>query len=294
MPTNIDNMHHLHGMVMRLSFVLVVLFYSLSALATSWEKEKSPTTNSTSSIGSYANGCLDGAQALPINGVGYQIIRPQRERYYGHTEAIQFVERLGVTTSEQLNTNLLIGDISLPRGGRFSSGHSSHQTGLDIDIWLRLTDKRLSENELAVPKPVSVVDLTNYKLSQSNWTDDHFQVIRNAAKDEKVVRIFVHPVIKQALCDKEVSDVEQREWLGKIRPWWGHHSHFHVRLKCPEGSAKCIPQAQPPKGDGCGEELASWAPKTIPVPPPKKVATNKKKKKIKVMPSQCLALISNK
>lgn len=279
---------------MRLFCTSALIFCSFYVSATPWEKEKSPTRNSTSSIGSYANGCLDGAQALPIDGQGYQVIRPQRERYYGHTEAIQFIERLGVTTSEQLNTNLLVGDISLPRGGRFSSGHSSHQTGLDIDIWLRLTDKRLSENELAVPKPISVVDLTNYKLRKSNWTDDHFQVIRYAAKDEKVVRIFVHPVIKQALCEQEDPDANDRTWLGKIRPWWGHHSHFHVRLKCPKGSYNCIAQANPPKGDGCGDELASWAPQTIPVPPPKKVAKTKKKKKVKVMPSQCLALISNR
>ncbi|MEZ9701956.1 penicillin-insensitive murein endopeptidase [Vibrio sp. 10N.261.46.E12] len=279
---------------MRLLCVLVGAFCSFFVSATTWEREKTPTINSTSSIGSYANGCLDGAQALPITGVGYQIIRPQRGRYYGHTESIQFIERLGVTTSDELNTNLLIGDISLPRGGRFSSGHSSHQTGLDIDIWLRLTSKRLSENELAVPKPVSVVDLTNYKLRQSNWTEDHFQVIRYAAKDEKVVRIFVHPVIKQTLCEQENADINDRAWLGKIRPWWGHHSHFHVRLKCPEGSSNCVNQASPPEGDGCGDELASWAPKTIPVPPPKKVAKSKKKKKVKVMPSQCLALISNK
>lgn len=192
---------------------------------------------------------------MPINGLGYQIIRPQRGRYYGHIEAIRFIERLGGTTSEKLNTNLLVGDISLPRGGRFSSGHSSHQTGLDIDIWLRLTNKRLSENELAVPKPMSVVDLTNYKLRQPNWTDDHFQVIRYAAKDEKVVRIFVHPVIKQTLCEQENSDANDRAWLGKIRPWWGHHSHFHVRLKCPEGSSNCIAQASPPKGMAVGMNL---------------------------------------
>ncbi|OCH55281.1 penicillin-insensitive murein endopeptidase [Vibrio cyclitrophicus] len=279
---------------MRFFFALFVFFCSFSLSATSWEKESHPTNNSPSSIGSYANGCLDGAQALPINGLGYQIIRPQRGRNYGHIEAIRFIERLGGTTSEKLNTNLLVGDISLPRGGRFSSGHSSHQTGLDIDIWLRLTNKRLSENELAVPKPMSVVDLTNYKLRESNWTDEHFQVIRYAARDEKVVRIFVHPVIKQILCNQESSDMKDRAWLGKIRPWWGHHSHFHVRLKCPEGSSNCIAQANPPKGDGCGDELASWAPKNIPVSPPKKVAKTTKKKKIKVMPSQCLALISKK
>ncbi len=97
---------------MRLLCISALIFCSLAVSVTPWEKEKSPTRNSTLSIGSYANGCLDGAQALPTNGVGYQIIRPQRERYYGHTEAIKFIERLGVTTSEKLNTNLLVGDIS--------------------------------------------------------------------------------------------------------------------------------------------------------------------------------------
>ncbi len=104
MTTSINNMHRLLGIGMRLFCVLVGTFCSFLVSATTWEKEKTPTVNSTSSIGSYANGCLDGAQALPINGVGYQIIRPQRGRYYGHTEAIQFIERLGVTTSKQLDT----------------------------------------------------------------------------------------------------------------------------------------------------------------------------------------------
>ena len=28
----------------------------------------------------------------------------------------------------------------------------------------------------------------------------------------------------------------------KNRPIWGHHSHFHVRLKCPQDSTECITQ----------------------------------------------------
>ncbi|MFA0071788.1 penicillin-insensitive murein endopeptidase, partial [Vibrio breoganii] len=70
---------------MRLFCATALILCSFYVLATPWEKEKSPTRNSTSSIGSYANGCLDGGQALPIDGQGYQVIRPQRERYYGHT-----------------------------------------------------------------------------------------------------------------------------------------------------------------------------------------------------------------
>ena len=273
-------------------FLSLLLCMPLQAIPTQWEGVDSPTRNQTNSIGSYANGCLDGAQALPLEGVGYQVIRPQRKRYYGHTDAIRFVEALGRTVNDNLNQVLMIGDISLPRGGRFSSGHSSHQTGLDIDIWLRLNDHNLSLNQLAVPTPVSVVDLTNYKLRTSNWQNNHFEVLRYAAKDPNVARIFVHPVIKQALCDKESAQDDERNWLGKIRPWWGHHSHFHVRLHCPQDATSCVEQKAPPKGDGCGYELASWTPKQIPVPPPTKVAKSKPKKK-KVMPEYCSTVIAN-
>jgi hypothetical protein len=46
-------------------------------------------------------------------------------------------------------------------------------------------------------------------------------------------------------------------WLRTVRPWWGHHDHLHVRLKCPADSAGC--ESQPPlaAGDGCNE-IAWW------------------------------------
>ncbi len=33
---------------------------------------------------------------------------------------------------------VLIGDMGMPAGGRFNGGHASHQTGLDVDIFLQL------------------------------------------------------------------------------------------------------------------------------------------------------------
>ena len=44
----------------------------------------------------------------------------------------------------------------------------------------------------------------------------------------------------------------------KVRPWFGHRAHMHVRLRCPAGSLECQEQDTPPPGDGCGAELASW------------------------------------
>ena len=43
---------------------------------------------------------------------------------------------------------LLIGDMSQPRGGPMLNGHSSHQIGLDVDIWFTpMPDHELSPEE---------------------------------------------------------------------------------------------------------------------------------------------------
>lgn len=276
---------------MRLSFCLYLsMILSASASSTPWEQVSTPSNSPSLAIGGYANGCLEGALPLPLVGKGYQVLRSRTKRYYGHPNTIGFIEKLALKASQDLNTTLLVGDLSLPRGGRFSSGHSSHQTGLDIDIWLRLADTPLSYNELQLPKPMSVVDLKAYKILEEHWEDRHFELIRNAAQHDKVSRIFVHPVIKQQLCAQEST--KDRDWLRKVRPWWGHHYHFHVRLSCPDSSKHCVNQAPIPMGDGCGQELSSWKPK--PQPLSKAKPTTSVKSREKLIPSACQALITLK
>ena len=51
----------------------------------------------------------------------------------------------------------------------------------------------------------------------------------------EVQRIFVHPAIKKALCERAGKD---RGWLAKVRPLWGHHYHFHIRIYCPNGGCR--------------------------------------------------------
>ena len=76
-------------------------------------------------------------------------------------------------------------------------------------------------------------------------------VIRAAAQDPEVERIFANAAIKKALCREAGSD---RAWLHKVRPYWGHDYHFHVRLACPSDSPECKIQAPiPSAGDGCNE-----------------------------------------
>lgn len=264
---------------------LMLVCISQTVMATPWEKVKQPSSGDSSSIGSYANGCLAGGENLPLQGDGYQVIRSERGRYFGHSEMIVFLQQL-MKQSQQLKIgNVLVGDIAMPRGGRFSSGHASHQTGLDADIWLRIPEKPLTQQELKTVSALPMVDVKNYQIIEKNWSSKQAQLIQLAASDDRVARIFVHPVIKQQLCKIEWK---QRDWLSKVRPWFGHYYHFHVRLNCPEGSTTCEPQTPPPAGDGCGTELASWSP-TYKAPVTTKPVTDvkPKPKPKKVLPPMC-------
>lgn len=238
-------------------------------------KAKTPAALPPQAIGFYSRGCLAGALKIPANGPAWQAMRLSRNRHWGHPRLIAFLKRFALEVRAYDGwPGLLIGDISQPRGGPMLTGHHSHQLGLDVDIWLMpMPKRRLSWRERETMSAVSVLAKDRISINPKVWSEAHFRVLRRAASYPEVERIFVHPAIKKALCETEKGD---RSWLSKVRPWWGHHYHFHVRLKCPEDSPYCQPQKPPPKEDGCGEELAFWLklvdprrPKKPPKKPPK-------------------------
>ncbi len=223
-------------------------------------------------IGSYAKGCLAGGTALPIDGPAWQAMRLSRNRIWGDPDLIAFIERLGLAARADGWPGLLVGDMAQPRGGPMRTGHASHQIGLDVDLWLvPMPDHTLSGDERESISAISMLANGTRTADPKRLTNAHIALIRRAALDPAVARIFVHPGIKQAMCDRATGD---RSWLTKIRPWWGHDTHFHVRLACPAGEFLCRDQEPPPAGDGCGEDLAwwltdaPWKPKA-PGPPPK-------------------------
>ncbi|MGL6261150.1 penicillin-insensitive murein endopeptidase [Vibrio sp. WXL103] len=278
------------GWLLVFSAFMSLLFFASYSNASPWELAISPTSDPAQSIGTYANGCVIGAKALPVDGEGYQVLRSQMRRNFAHPEAVGFVESLAKQVYAQTQLSLLVGDMSLPRGGQFSSGHTSHQTGLDIDIWLQMNAKPWQQEQLASPQPVSLVDLDYYTIQSEHWQPSHLTLFRTAANSKQVARIFVHPVIKKQLC---LEAGEDKDWLRKVRPWWGHHYHMHVRLHCPEGSHNCRAQRPPPQGSGCGAELDSWFPQSVPVVRPKSTAKKDPKRGYKkIMPPQCQALIA--
>ncbi|MEM7061535.1 MAG: penicillin-insensitive murein endopeptidase [Pseudomonadota bacterium] len=219
--------------------------------------KKSPAALAPAAFGSYAKGCLARGTELPETGPGWQAMRLSRNRNWGHPEMIDFIKRLSVEAQAIGWPRLYVGDIAQPRGGPMRSGHRSHQIGLDADIWLRKpVEKLLTRNQR---EKISSHVVTNRGGTGVNrfWTPSHHQVLKAAASDPMVARIFVHAAIKQEMCLNEPVGF-QRTWLRKIRPWYGHNAHFHVRLNCPFGSPGCVEQDPIPPGDGCDETLDWW------------------------------------
>jgi penicillin-insensitive murein endopeptidase len=215
-----------------------------------------PLPMAARSIGFYSRGCLAGAQAVPVNGEAWQVMRLSRNRNWGHPDLVGLLEKIAREVPKITAwPGLLIGDMSQPRGGPMITGHASHQIGLDADVWLTPMPKReLSRAEREETSAIDMVREDRLDIDQSVWSPDHLKVIRLAAQQGRVERIFVNAAIKKALCREASGD---RSWLAKVRPMYGHNYHFHIRITCPADNPTCRPQEAPVKSDGCGD-LDYW------------------------------------
>jgi penicillin-insensitive murein endopeptidase len=215
-----------------------------------------PTEVATRSIGFYARGCLAGAKALPVDGESWQVMRLSRNRNWGNPAMIAFLERFSRKAKrEGVWPGILVGDISQPRGGPMLTGHASHQVGLDADIWLTpMPDRTLDRKEREEMSAVDMVRPDGLSVDPAHWTARQAGIIKAAAEEPEVERIFVNPAIKKALCQTAAGE----PWMNKVRPYWGHNYHFHIRIACPAGQTECQPQEPVPPGDGCDKSLAWW------------------------------------
>jgi penicillin-insensitive murein endopeptidase len=214
--------------------------------AATWARLRQPSPGPARAIGGCSAGCIQGAIALPLVGAGFRVAKPDRNRVFGHPLLVGLVRELGARLVRLGLGTLAVGDLSQARGGPAPTGHASHQTGLDVDIWF------------AAPVAGSAVSMVDGARNQpsKHWTAAMARTLELAASDARVDRIFVNPVLKRALCGDPAA-ARHREWLRKVRPWWGHADHFHVRLACPSDSPGCAPQPPLPPGDGC-DTLDWW------------------------------------
>ncbi len=224
--------------------------------ARSWQKVREPAPGKPRAIGTYGAGCLAGAARLPLDGPGYHVVSPGRRRYFGHPVLVAFIRSLGAAMKAEDLGALIVGDLGLPRGGPQPNGHASHQIGLDVDLWYASQPAelppRLDAHKRGALKPVEMADGAKGKPTE-DFGPKIARELELASNDPRVERIFVNPVLKRALC----AGPGEHAWLHKLRPWWGHSEHFHVRLSCPKDSPQCQAQPALPAGDGC-DQVGWW------------------------------------
>jgi penicillin-insensitive murein endopeptidase len=243
-----------------------------------FSSEKLPTLGKAMAIGYYPRGCLQGGVPLPVTGPTWQVMRLSRNRNWGHPELVQFLERFAPLAAKVTGWNgIMIGDMAQPRGGPLPFGHLSHQIGLDVDIWfMPMPNRVLSKEERENTSATNLVSDDWKHINPKTWTPAHVAFIKTAAEQPEVERVLVNAAIKQELC--RVEDKKNASWMAKVRPWYGHHDHIHVRLACPADSPNCRKQPAVPGDDGCAPAaLAYWfsdkvihpAAPTTPAKPPK-------------------------
>ncbi len=240
--------------------------------------------------GFYSKGCVAGAVALPLDGPNWQTMRLSRNRRWGHPTLIKIIEDLSYKAKKDGWNGVLVGDISQPRGGPMLTGHRSHQLGLDSDLWLMpMPNKRMTYKEREETSAISVLKKNSFYVDDSRWTRAHTMLLYHAANFKEVERILVHPAVKKKLCDTVSGD---RKWLNKVRPYWGHHYHFHLRIGCPPGSTGCRSQKSTGSGTGCDDSLDWWF--NVGLKPPKDPAPPAKKRRELVLsdlPQACAAIL---
>jgi penicillin-insensitive murein endopeptidase len=250
-----------------------------------------PSAQSPEPIGAYSRGCQAGAVALPESGPTWQAMRLSRNRNWAQPVTVSFVQDLSRFAATLPGWDgLYVGDLSQPRGGPMTSGHASHQSGLDVDVWLNPPNRM--DLSTAEREAISADDFQRAEGAAvaPNWTPAHEALVRRAAEDPRVARIFIFAGAKVEMCENATGD---RAWLNKVRPWYGHNDHIHVRLNCPAGARFCQDQDPVPPGDGCAE-AASWVQGILnPPPPDPSPAPRRADLRLADLPAACAAVLAS-
>ncbi len=254
---------------------------------------KLPSDGRARAIGYYPKGCLAGGVELPVDGPNWQAMRLSRNRNWGHPELVRFLERFAPAAARATGwPGILVGDMAQPRGGPLPFGHRSHQIGLDVDIWfMPMPDHRLSRNERETISATHLVASNGKELNPKTWTPETADFIRVAAEQPKVERVLVNAAIKKELC--RLQGKKHWRWMAKVRPWYGHDDHIHVRLECPADSPHCRSQPAVPGGDGCSnKELAHWFSDRVLHPKPPKHPKPRKEIMLAELPAACKVVLN--
>jgi hypothetical protein len=188
------------------------------------------------SIGTPQAGSLANGIQLPPRPHLYTRRDPARS--FGSTHTIRTIQSALAAMRRERghDAEVIIGDISLPRGGPFSP-HVSHQAGRDVDIRLVLAAGQPRET---LPSAPEVVD----------W-DATWALVHSFLETGQVTHVFLgferQGHLLEAARRAGVHDRVLDAWFqwpdpggpGLIRHEDGHLAHVHVRLACGPAETRC-------------------------------------------------------
>lgn len=239
--------------------------------------------------GAPEGGCIAGAVQLPPRGPGYVTVRMDRSDVWGAPQTIERIQLLARQTTAAGLPELLIGDISHPRGGPMAGGHVSHQRGLEADIGLDMRPRPpMTDSQRQQYDFPTLVRADRRGVEPSRWNQNVVTLLRIAANLPEVDRILVNPAIKKQLCEEVTGD---RSWLRVIRPFYAHAAHFHITFRCPAGQTECRNIPPQPANDGCDSTLQWWFDQ-LDAPPPPPSTKPAQPRKPPAMPAACAAVFA--
>jgi penicillin-insensitive murein endopeptidase len=155
--------------------------------------------------------------------------------------------------------------MSQPRGGPMLSGHTSHQVGLDVDIWFTpMPDHVQSRQEREFSSATDVVAPDLLDVDPEVWTHTHTELtaplrrIRRSPASSSMPRSR-----KRCAARPELIAIG----FPGCGPGMATPSTF-MSASRPADSAECKPQPPPDPSDGCGNELDFWFKESTLHPPP--------------------------
>lgn len=215
-----------------------------------------PTSiQASEAIGYYSSGSLSNAVSIDEYRDSKTLVKLFRNRgqLYGVQELAEALDSLSHYMRSLFPTIevLQIGDMAAKSGGKIPR-HKSHQNGLDADIvYYRVNEKAQSptKTEWGEYFVVSKKLVSNFH-ARRNW-----EAFKYLVNHFEVNRILVDGAVKRRMCSLAKSlgeSTSHREVLRRLRiENTVHRTHYHLRLKCPQGSPNCRAQSEPPNGSGC-------------------------------------------
>ena len=217
--------------------LLALLASSASLAATPWQKITQPVPGSAQSIGSFSNGCIVGADTLPIQSEHYQVMRTDQRRYFGHPDLVMFIQRLssGEQSGHGYGADWRYGDA---RWWAFQRRSCQPPDRTGCRYLSATAETRWTSAQLLRPRALDLVS-RDCKHVVSLWKPEIFSLIK-LPPDKDVTRIFVNWRLNNNFALMRAPIATGCAKATRFQ----HRAHMHT-ITCPADSLECEDQPLP-------------------------------------------------